>query len=410
MSEFMRTYFLRQHTPIIHFQSDEQGAILRATEVKPKLDRFLIRKIGDWDSIATHWKVGGEKSKHHALDYKLSFRALSWEKTDIPDRYPLFFGNMGERNARQKKKFVFAWEGVEMQVFCLHEDILSLISEHLGEFFMFHNFGTRQSKGFGSFTFEDHHPGAAFYRFSVESSNIDTIFETIDLFYKSLRGGINGARHPNPPARHLGGFTTNIYLKPMVFQYAASKGVEWEKRAIKQAYFDRRLEDDANRHEDDPPSPLHFRGNQRIVRDVLGLSSDQSWKDYPRRGQEAKITKTNSNDRGEPKPKKDQIERLASPLFFKPVRTARDEFMIYFRLIVDEESYQEYLNARFLIENDGRGHLHLPVWKEFELSPFLQFAFADGRLENSIDVKGGDPKARGIADELIRIYSEIRES
>ena len=33
---------LKQQTPMIHFQSKEPGACLRATEVKPKLDRFII--------------------------------------------------------------------------------------------------------------------------------------------------------------------------------------------------------------------------------------------------------------------------------------------------------------------------------------------------------------------------------
>lgn len=32
---------LKQHTPLIHFQSEQPGAILRATEVKSKLDKFL---------------------------------------------------------------------------------------------------------------------------------------------------------------------------------------------------------------------------------------------------------------------------------------------------------------------------------------------------------------------------------
>lgn len=37
---------LKQHTPLIHFQHDQHGATLRASELKPKLDKFLIRKLG----------------------------------------------------------------------------------------------------------------------------------------------------------------------------------------------------------------------------------------------------------------------------------------------------------------------------------------------------------------------------
>ena len=37
---------LEQHTPIIHFQARDAGATLRASEVKPKLDKFILTQIG----------------------------------------------------------------------------------------------------------------------------------------------------------------------------------------------------------------------------------------------------------------------------------------------------------------------------------------------------------------------------
>ena len=40
-------FTLKQHTPLIHFQQDQEGATLRATEVKPKLDRFIIERLGN---------------------------------------------------------------------------------------------------------------------------------------------------------------------------------------------------------------------------------------------------------------------------------------------------------------------------------------------------------------------------
>ena len=36
---------LIQHTPIIHFQAKDMGATLRASEVKPKLDRYLMKQF-----------------------------------------------------------------------------------------------------------------------------------------------------------------------------------------------------------------------------------------------------------------------------------------------------------------------------------------------------------------------------
>ena len=47
MSRFKVEFTLKQHTPIIHFQSNQTGATLRATELKPKFDRFLLDMVED---------------------------------------------------------------------------------------------------------------------------------------------------------------------------------------------------------------------------------------------------------------------------------------------------------------------------------------------------------------------------
>ena len=76
MSNFKLTFKLKQHTPLIHFQHDQHGATLRATELKPKLDRFLLEKLGNGNyeqgiEIAKKkgWLVA--KGEHPALDYKV---------------------------------------------------------------------------------------------------------------------------------------------------------------------------------------------------------------------------------------------------------------------------------------------------------------------------------------------------
>jgi hypothetical protein len=44
-------FLLKQHSPIIHFQHDQKGATLRATELKPKLDRFIMERLLDKENI-----------------------------------------------------------------------------------------------------------------------------------------------------------------------------------------------------------------------------------------------------------------------------------------------------------------------------------------------------------------------
>ena len=97
MSSYKLEYKLKQQTPMIHFQYDQSGATLRATEVKPKLDKFIIKKIGNgdyengkevlFDLLKTDeyrdWLIGykynskqsDKKPEHYALNYKLQIVA-----------------------------------------------------------------------------------------------------------------------------------------------------------------------------------------------------------------------------------------------------------------------------------------------------------------------------------------------
>ena len=83
------TVELEQHTPLIHFQHDQYGATLRASEVKPKLDKFILTKLGEGDydtgkNIAKDrgWLVG--KGEHPALNYKIKIEAGHNHDIEIP--------------------------------------------------------------------------------------------------------------------------------------------------------------------------------------------------------------------------------------------------------------------------------------------------------------------------------------
>ena len=57
---------LDQHTPMLHFQPAQQGATLRATEVKPRFDKWLVRKA--WSDDYSRCK----KCNSAAEEYKPS--------------------------------------------------------------------------------------------------------------------------------------------------------------------------------------------------------------------------------------------------------------------------------------------------------------------------------------------------
>lgn len=150
------TVVLKQHTPIIHFQSDASGATLRASEVKPKLDRYIIEQLGGIDNISSNhpeWLVGyGEKvdaaKLAPALNYKMRFEHRGKVIVTEPPRYGMYYGNSGDG---AKANYVYSDECV-MTLICFNSKLTATLMEHLANFFIVTNFGRMQSKGFGSFT------------------------------------------------------------------------------------------------------------------------------------------------------------------------------------------------------------------------------------------------------------------
>ena len=156
MSKFKVVFTLKQHTPLIHFQSDQSGATLRATELKPKFDRFLLEQV---EEIPFIQNANGSKS----LDYKVKINICNFKKEGITykvnnnkdkivdEGFPTFFATMGDEWKENPKYFVYG-DTIEVEIFSFHRDLLSIIQEYFPQFIFETNFGTRQSKGFGSFS------------------------------------------------------------------------------------------------------------------------------------------------------------------------------------------------------------------------------------------------------------------
>jgi len=164
MGNYKCEIMLEQYTPMVHFQHDEPGACLRASEVKPKLDKYVLawlsrQKIKDTD-LPANWSDAQDEHASAALRYKMRFSAARSEEK--PD-HPLFFGNQG-KDVQQKK---LIWNGVvNMTLVCLVDTkikvalpgqtekectLLEILKSLIPSFFETHCFGTRSNKGFGSF-------------------------------------------------------------------------------------------------------------------------------------------------------------------------------------------------------------------------------------------------------------------
>lgn len=191
------TYYLIQQTPMIHFQSRELGACLRASEVKPKLDKFICQNV---PNIPKSWYIDQEQSS--ALNYKLKIFTEEKAKIDEPDRN-IYFGNTGQG---PKKETVMYKKSIEIKIVCFNDSLMEIIKEHLEAFFLLHNFGTRQNKGFGSFVlkatvnrrdtdkFLSNYINSSCNIYKISYNNGITykdIFADIGLFSAILKSGYN---------------------------------------------------------------------------------------------------------------------------------------------------------------------------------------------------------------------------
>lgn len=164
MSSWKYEVKLRQLTPLIHFQAEQPQATLRATEVKPKLDRFLLwylaperfsgilsgkdeKKLLLEIARSKKWllpMVQGDGSA--ALNYKMQISADEKDKIDL-DGIGAYF-SVGQDD---KKMGAFSKALINLTIICFNEELLDKIKEVISMFFSVHNFGFRQNKGFGSF-------------------------------------------------------------------------------------------------------------------------------------------------------------------------------------------------------------------------------------------------------------------
>ena len=334
------TFTLKQHTPLIHFQHDQAGATLRATEVKPKLDRFLIDQIGiqELREKRPDWFIN---NLHDALDYQMTISVPDLFSYPIADGFPCFFGNMGNRDSSKQKQFVFSESPIKIKLTSKCDQLIKFFKGEKGKkvldvFFNKRTFASRQSKGFGSFSviFENTEQNMEISNYYIDIpigkvnvynlrnqhntqfpnltisdaqllliENWRSLFYHINLFHKVLKSGYN----------QQGG-----YVKSSLFKYFKEvKQIQWDKKSIKEFYFTDKLSVDIITHPDedilefDENKVRSSKGNLFLIRDLLGLTSEAEWKkDYPKG---TVISKANGD-----------IDRFKSPLTYKPVLLSDD--------------------------------------------------------------------------------------
>ena len=317
---------LKCHAPIIHFQpsTNAKGATLRASEVKPKFDKYIWTK--EPEELATY----------ELLPYKMKFIEKKKEVIDeqAADEYvdiPLYY-------AKDQKRMVIT--NPRIVITCFDPILQKLIVKHIKNFFIVTNFGAAQGKGYGSFTIDSEKND------QVEQENIEKIlmeefglktlykidcnklvgklakveaitkiFRIIANFYKIIKGGINHKE----------------YIKGFLFIHMNEKGIKNEKAVLKTEIIDHPYASNQNKVKQEPKINSH---KECYVRALLGLSSSFAFKDQRRQKGGAVDVNIKISHADE------TIERFPSPLTFKVINK-----IIY---IIPKQIDEQIWNQKFI--------------------------------------------------------------
>ncbi|HHV75845.1 MAG TPA: hypothetical protein GXX39_00525 [Syntrophothermus lipocalidus] len=321
---------LQQHTPIIHFQGGQPGACLRASEVKTKLDRYLVMNFGsefrnESGKFIEDYFVDRQ---HKALDYKMriSFSRIlreepPWkEKTNNSGKtkpYPTissYFAPAAETdNSEREKKYknvkLVVYEGVVLDLFSFCPGLVDIIKKHVPTFFAVTNFGARSSKGFGSFsvTSIDDTPvketGKALlkgrtyieFQFKKNLEGNKTIVEHVYALYQVLKSGINRGPDKKGNERYEPSFLIKKYMAP--------KGIGSEKAFIKKHILtEEELRRLSKRDQSFPHSEFKY------VRAMLGVAPFVVFRMGRKESDEIKVRIYDESDK---------VKRFKSPITIK---------------------------------------------------------------------------------------------
>lgn len=352
---------LKQHTPMLHFQHKEKRATIRATEMKPMLDRFLLLKLekGKIEAYKKKW-LCADGQQENALNYKLRIEANSEFSLKIPDKrdrkgnsikpqkggkynladFPSVLSNMGgKKNPNELINFSYH-KGVTVSFFSLKEDLISHIENHICEFFALYNFGQRKTKGFGSFLvthidkkekgpfkFSDYYTYYMSFKINSEDSLYDRqncIFSVIDYYWKVLKSGINYTRRKedrNGGVRRIKCSQRSCiteedtYIKSYLWKYLNLKNIgTWEKRKIKiELNMVSVPPNNEKKNSDEIFDKSYF------ARALLGLPDHFEYKVMKGTFDEPRGKRTEDHDRFAVAIKNDTIKRIPSPITFKPI-------------------------------------------------------------------------------------------
>lgn len=338
MADIILKIPLTQHSPYIHFQYDQRGAALRASDLKPRIDKYLSNKPGYKPryqlSITSSIIMGYPKEKSGKEPYWGKYKVCKYENIII------------HLNTYFDKTLQTKLEAIIPEVLACE------------------NFGSFGSKGYGCFTPQNmtktdfnellkskFNPKPVYYWTIDSGCNDEEVMFQIKTFYSLLKSGIN-IINPNN--------NKETYHKSLLMTYFKSNTspIRWEKRGIKKNFGF--TENQSKYHFlDDGNKIISNNERYKAIKPLFGYSKSQDWKRYT-----AKIGIEFPNG----------IERIPSPLFFKVFKESKGA-TIYFTLRNEElyknKAFGTGLSYKFEF---GSKSVNFDTPDTFDYENFLEYA------------------------------------
>lgn len=303
-----REFTISQQTPMIHFHHAQKQVCLRASDVKPRLDAFIAGQLGGWQNIPLKWKIG----EHEALNYIMRIKA-DHPYTLVKSMPKTYFGNVSISKSQPAGPVMLSNIKLSIKVPRKISSLLNIshpcnthqkemglfdtICMYLPYFFMLNNFGTRGSKGLGSFKIDDDgfeidvikHFFPTFYYIKYnDKQGYEDILDDVWVISNMMKSGFN-----------LTKANQSDYYKGRLIKHFIKKGIGSDKAFIKHKILKYPKSKDVNKQSEDYKSYKEYR----FIRAMLGLAPEYSF---------------SSPRNGKVKVSHDTIERFASPILFKP--------------------------------------------------------------------------------------------
>jgi len=331
--------------------------------------------------------------------------------------FPTFFATMGDTWKEFYKEFSFTDGKIDIKFLFLNKNkqkLKEIIEKHFATFLAYTNFGTRQSKGFGSFYLDksdknyidlskalryerswyfdvkvNDHIRNKVHNYYPLYGTYFSLFSNIELLYKTLRSGINQVNAQGQTA---------FYFKSLLHKYMTESELfdTWDKSVIKSKF----ISNEEKNYE------------SLLSRDFLGLSTIQEYKN----------TSIGSFTVRHPKKEKDnktpnEIQRFKSPIIFKPVKQDKDTF----RVFVTHQNiniYDKLLEQKILLlkEKNKKIEDELTITfssNRFDLDDFLDKSFkvdTTSYIEKYQKTDDQNYLDHNLAKQIQNIYKSIKEN